>query len=156
MQYTTTVGEMIDYDATPAEAAFLARVRAAAEDPGVAEGQLVELVYGLDNPVLEAGIFPGRGAVTKAVFARPIYHVLLDLIDVKRIQHGTLDPAAAAARYTMTVTEAADRLGVHASAVRQAVQAKKIAAQKQGGTWLLDPASVDAYRVTKGPAGGGS
>jgi excisionase family DNA binding protein len=153
-RYTTTVGEMVEYDATPEEAAFLARVRSAVEDPRVTVGELTDLVYGLDNPVLERGIFPARGAVTKAVFARPIYHVMLDLLDVKRLQHGQLDMAAAARRYSMTIAEAAEQLGVHTSAVRQAVQAHKIAARKQGGSWLLDPASVEAYRVTRGPSGG--
>lgn len=147
-QHTTIAGETLEYPRPPGElAAFLAHVRSAAEDPRVSEGELVELIYGSENPLLDHTIFKGRGAVTREVFANPIYHVMLDLLDAKRVQAGTLDPERAAQRYSMTVTEAAERLEMTTSAVRQAIGAHRLAAWKSpSGPYLLDPHSVDTYR----------
>lgn len=146
-RHTTIAGETLEYPRPTGElAAFLARVRAAAEDPRVSEGELVELLYGRENPLLDHTIFRGRGAVTREVFANPVYHVMLDLLDAKRVQVGTLDPERAAQRYSMTVTEAAEVLGMTTSAVRQAIAAKHLAAWKTGPVYLLDPSSVETYR----------
>lgn len=116
---------------------------------------MIELIYGRENPILDQTIFEDRGAVTKKVFADPAYHVLLDLLDTKRVQTGALDLAKAAARFTMTVSEAAERLGLSTSAVRQAIAAKKIPAMKRGPVYFLDPHGVDTYgrfSLRRGPA----
>lgn len=146
-RHTTIAGETLEYARPgPDLAAFLARVRTAADDPRVSEHALVELIYGSENPILDHTIFRGRGAVTRETFANPVYHVMLDLLDAKRVQVGTLDPDRAAQRYTMTVTEAAGELDMTTSAVRQAIASKKLAAWKKGGVYLLDPHSVATYR----------
>lgn len=145
--YTTIAGETLEYPRPgPEVAAFLSRVRAAAEDPRVSEGALVELIYGSENPILDHTIFKGRGAVTLEVFENPVYHVMLDLLSAKRVQLGTLDPERAASRYTMTVSEAAAALEMTPSAVRQAIASKRLAAWKPGNEYLLDPHSVATYR----------
>ncbi len=149
-RYTTLAGEPIEYERpAPALSGFLARVHDAANDPSVTESELVELVYGRENPLLRQDILPHHGVVTKEVFANPVYHVLLDLLARKRVAQGTLDPERAAGEYSLTVTEAAKRLAVHPSAVRQAIQAHKLDAVKRGGIHLLKPASVDSYRVSR-------
>lgn len=147
-RHTTIAGEVLEYARPgPDLARFLARVRAAAEDPRVSEHELVELIYGRENPLLDQTIFPGRGAVTREAFANPLYHVMLDLLDAKRISVGTLDPVRAAGRYTMTVSEAAAELGVSPSAVRQAIERGQLASWKKGPRLhLLDPHSVATYR----------
>lgn len=147
-RHTTIAGEVLEYPRPgPELARFLARVHAAANDPRVSEHELVELIYGRENPLLDLTIFPGRGAVTRAVFENPVYHVMLDLLDAKRVQAGTLDPERAAGRYTMTVTEAAEQLGVSTSAVRQAIERGQLASWKKGPRLhLLDPHSVATYR----------
>lgn len=148
-RYETVSGKALEYETPrPEVAAFLARVRAAAEDPRVTEGDLISLIYGRDNPILDQTIFPARGAVTPETFRDPVYHVMTDLLDLKRIQAGTLDPQKAAAEYTMPVSEAAKRLGVTQSAIRTAISTHRLDARKQGGRHLLRPASVEAYRVT--------
>jgi excisionase family DNA binding protein len=147
-RHTTIAGEELEYPRPgPELASFLARVRAAANDPRVSEHALVELIYGKENPLLDQTIFPGRGAVTRAAFENPVYHVMLDLLDQKRIAVGALDPERAAARYTMTVTEAAAELGITSSAVRQAVAAGHLPAwKKHERLLLLDPSAVATYR----------
>ena len=85
-RYTTILGEVIEYPAPSSEvAAFLERVKRAAHDPSVSEAQLSELVYGRENPVLDQTIFPGRGAVTKAVHANPVWPVMQDLLDAMQL-----------------------------------------------------------------------
>jgi excisionase family DNA binding protein len=154
-QHTTVAGEVIEYERPCDELArFLSRIVAATNDPGVSEQELVDLVYGPGNPLLDQTIFEGRGAVTKEVFADPLYHVMLDLLDQKRVRARALDPARALAEFTMTVTEVAMRLEMSDSAVRQAIKAKHLAAIKRGKSYLVDRRSVATYRnhvVRRGP-----
>lgn len=147
-RHTTIAGEVLEYPHPDAELArFLARVRTAAEDPRVSEHELVDLIYGSENPLLDHTIFKGRGAVTLKAFENPVYHVMLDLLDAKRVQVGTLVPERAGARYTMPVADAAAELGITPSAVRQAVERGQLAAWKANARMLLlDPQSVRTYR----------
>lgn len=144
--YKTIVGETLEYETpTPEIAAFLSRVMLAAHDPNVTEPALTELVFGKENPVLDQTIFPGRGAVTKAVMASPLYHVMMDLVGAKRLQVGTLAPNAYDA-FKLTVNEVAKELDVTPGAVRQAIAAGTLTAIKRGATYLIDPRSVATYR----------
>lgn len=146
--YKTIAGEELEYPTpTPDVAAFLSRVMAAAHDPTVSEPALTELIYGKENPVLDQTIFPGRGAVTKAVMANPVYHVMHDLLGAKRLQVGTLSPNAFDA-FTLTVSEAAKELDVTPGAVRQAIERKLLPAIKRGPTYFLDHRGVKSYRET--------
>lgn len=149
-RYTTIAGEVIEYE-TPGRdvAAFLARLVDAAHDPRVTESVMVDLIYGAENPLLRKDIIPGRGVVTKEVFADPVYHVMTDLLGVKRVQLGTLDPEAARDEYTITVTEAAERLGVHPSAVRQAIAAKRLDAVKRGHQHMIRPSALESFRISR-------
>lgn len=133
---------------TRAEQKFLSRVRAAAQDPAIDETEIDSLVWGVENPVLTIHPETGSPVVDREAFARPAFQVMLDLVDQKRVLLGSLDPAAAAARYTMRVREAADKLGIHTATVRHAIKSKRLAAWKKGATYYLDPASVDSYKVS--------
>jgi hypothetical protein len=152
--YKMLSGEELDLPPLTGEVArFVARARAALEDPTVSDVQLTDLVYGLENPLLDRELMPGRAVVTKAVFTDPVWHMLCDLIGRKRAAVGNLDLARAEARYTMTVPEAAGAAGVHESAVRQAIAAKRLTAWKRGARWFLDPEEVGRYRPgPQGPA----
>lgn len=151
--YTMLSGRTLSYDIPrPEVARFLARVVDAAHDPNVTESTLTGLIYGTDNPLLDQTIFKGRGAVTPETVANPVYHVMLDYLDQKRIQAGTLDLAASHDRYTMTVAEAAGQIGMSTGAVRQAILKGRLGAIKKGGQWYLRPAGVKAYqRSNRGP-----
>lgn len=147
-------GETIEYERpTGPLAAFLRRVRDAVNDPRVTETELSALIYGTENPLLDQSVLPGRGVVTRAVFADPVYHLMLDLLSQKRVQEGTLDVDKAAARYTLTVAQAAERAGVHESAIRQAIAANRLSAWKRGTRLYLAEDDVDAYKPARhGPA----
>lgn len=159
-RYTAINGEVIEYPTPDAKtAAFLARVIAATNDPRVSEGELVELVYGKENPILDQTLFPGRGAVTADVFENPLYHVMSDLICQKQVLEGRFDRVRAAERYTLSVNEAAEVIGVTPDAVRKAIKAHKIPAWQREGSWRLDPRDVETYKthvVPRKPRSGGS
>lgn len=143
-------GEAVTYpEPPPALAGFISTVRAAVEDETVTENDLIRLLYGIDNPLLVQGIIPGRGAVTREVLQNPVYHVLLDLLAQKQSSTGRLDKSRLGERFTMSVGDAAEKLGISRQAVIGAIHRKRLAAHKSGDTWFVDPASVDGYMVSK-------
>ena len=127
---------------------YLRKVEQAAADPTVDEIEVAALVWNTDNPYLQIHPDTGAAIADRAAYDSVVFQIMLDLIDQKRINLGTLDPEAAAARYTLTVKEAADKLGIHAATVRKAIDAKRLAAWKRGGTYMLDPASVASYKIS--------
>lgn len=151
--YALLSGEAVDYDATPELAAFLERAEAYVQDPDVSVSDMVELLYGEENPLLVKGVIAGRGFVTAEVLAHPAYRVMVDMLDRKRIQLGKLHPAAVEAAHSLTVVDAAKRLGISTGAVRQAITGGRLAAIKRNGQYWLRPEALASYRVSrKGPA----
>jgi hypothetical protein len=130
-----------------AETDFLARAQAAAKDPTVSVDQMIELLYGPENPILDTTFLPGRAMVTRAVFERPLYHVLGDLLGFKRIQHGKLDMAAAAARYNISVEDAARQLGTSPESVLALIRARRLAVHFRDGQWWVSPETIASYTV---------
>ncbi len=152
-KYTTIAGEEIAYP-TPAPdvAALLSALVDAVNDPIVSESEIIELIYGKENPLLRQDVLPHHGVVTKEVFDNPLYHVMTDLLGRKRVQLGTLNVDKALSQYTMTVSEAAEELGIHPSAVRQAIKTRRLAGVKKGSQYFLRPLSVRSYKVSqRGP-----
>jgi excisionase family DNA binding protein len=156
-QHQLLDGDTLEYYGAPEVLEFVERVRKASEDASVPERALTELIWGLENPLLDTTVVPGKAYATRATYEHPAWDVLMDLESRKRIQVGTLDLDRAHSKYTLTVAEAAERLGMHESAVRQAIQARKLAAIKRNGQHFLDPKSVQAYRKgNRGPKAGGN
>lgn len=156
-KHTTVTGEIIEYPRPTGElATFMARLVDATNDPHVSEAELLDLIYGKANPLLDQSIFPNHGAVTKAVFANPTYHVMQDLLGRKRVQAGTLDLEEVRGAATMSVAEAAAELGATPAGVRKAIREKRLAAVKVGRGYHLDPrdvATFKRFRRARGPDG---
>lgn len=145
--YECLSGALIDYPEPPPDvAAFLDRAKSATTDPLVDLVGMNQLIFGERNPLLDRST--GRAMVTRAVFENPLYRVLNDLLDVKAVNLGLLDLNAAAAAYTVTVIEAADRLGITPASVRAAIVSGKLAARKRNGEWYLRPEAVSSYKVS--------
>jgi excisionase family DNA binding protein len=147
--YLLASGETLEYLPPPPDvAAFLERVRSAANDPAVSPNQMIELIYGLENPLLDKTMLPGRAMVTRAVLDNPVYHIMIDMLFRKRLAaaNQTLDQVAAT--HTISVREAARRLGITESSVRAAITARKLAAWMRNGQWYLRPESVASYKVS--------
>lgn len=79
-------GGVIEYESSPELEAFLPRVLRLLKDPTKTEDDMVEIVYGPDNPILDKKLIPSRGAVTKATIGSPIYRMFTDLLERKRRQ----------------------------------------------------------------------
>ncbi len=139
---------VIEFGATPEASEFLRRLAHALTDPRVTAAAMTDLVYSAENPVLDKSVVPGKGYVTAAVHADPVYQVMADMLWRKRAQEGVQAPAA-----TMTITQAAQLHGVHPSAIRQAIAAGRLQATKMGGTYFLRRPDVEAFKpARRGPA----
>ncbi|WP_438032153.1 helix-turn-helix domain-containing protein [Sorangium sp. So ce204] len=148
-QYTLLSGETVEFPTPAGElGAFLSRVLAAARDPSVSDAELLDLVLGPENPLLDRTAVAGRSVATADVYRDPAFHVMLDCVARKRLppDSAVVTPRT---RFTMTVPDAAHQLGISESAVRQAIYAGRLRASKEGGTYYLDPQSVAGYRVSK-------
>lgn len=145
-------GELVEFAPSVEEEAFLRRLEGIVRDGTLHAEALETLLWSEENPLLDTSLVPGRAFATKETLDNPAWRVMRDLLDRRRTADGTLDWEAAQARYTVTVREAAGELGIHESAVRQAIQAGRLAAVKRGGQHFLDSASVKRYHVSnRGP-----
>lgn len=149
MQHTTLSGQIIECEPSAAVAKFIELVRKATEDRKVTEDALVALVYGKENPLLDQSVFAARGAVTPEVLAEPAYHVLADYLVRKRVQVEGTDPAKLAARYTLTVAEAATRKGVTPDGIRKAIRERRLPAWVKNGELFIEPRTLDAMSLGK-------
>ena len=148
--YTTLSGRAVEYPDPPAEvAAHLDRIRAAVENPKATVDDVLALVYGAGNPILDHDYFPGRAMVTAAVVANPVYAVMSDMIGRKEVALGLLDIEKAHAAYTVDVPAAAARIGVTQQAVRSAIDTGRLAALYRNGQWWVRPEAVASFRVSK-------
>lgn len=151
--HTTASGHRIEYEASPKVVAFLRRLAGMVGDEQVTTQQLIGLAYSLENPILDPTMFPGRGAVTRAVLDDPAYGVVTDLVFRKQLVEDGCDVERIAAQYSMTVGEAAAQLGVTEGAIRQAIAAKRLGSWvKEGGRHYIDPRALKTLEVgTRAP-----
>jgi excisionase family DNA binding protein len=156
--HETLSGQRIEYDPDPKVAKFLARVEALEQDPKATEDDLIRLIYGQENPIMNKDLLPGRGAVTREVLDNPVYHVLTDLLFRKRLAETGTPVEKVAARYTVTVAEAAAELGVSEEAVRRLVRERKLASWKRDGLTYLDPKALSTLQrgAQRGPVASGT
>jgi excisionase family DNA binding protein len=154
--HVTLSGHEIRYEAGPELAGFLERARSLAENPGATSKDLLALVYGQGNPLLDRSHLREHGVVTAAVLDQPAFQVLQDLILRKDLRERGIEVETVAARFTMTVAEAAERLGVHVSAVSKAIHAGRLGSWVKGREgpgrsrqFYLDPDGLGAL----GPVG---
>jgi excisionase family DNA binding protein len=159
LKYETITGHTIELDdPAPEVARFIGKVEALAAEKRTTEEQLIGLVYSDQNPILERSPVGGAPLVTKGVLGTAPYRILKDLLERKRIAEQKIDVEKLAAGYTLTTAEAAERLGVHESAIRQAAADGRLASWVKGGKhhfhpkWLDDFGAASEKRGRPGPA----
>ncbi len=108
---------------------------------------MIGLAYSSENPILDSTLHPGRGVVTKAVIDDPVYGVVTDLLFRKRVVQDDVDVDKLAAKFSMSVAEAAAELGIHESAVRQAIAAKRLPSWLKEGRHYVDPRALKTLEV---------
>ena len=144
-------GETLEYEKPQGELAmFIDDPRTAVDDSTITEGAFIERLYSPKNPLLDKDMMPGRGTVTKAVFADVRYHLMGDLLGRKRVALGTLDMEKVRARYSMTVKDAAAAAGVDENAIHQAIAARRLSSMRENGERRVDPAQIATYRLAYG------
>lgn len=150
--HTTASGHRIEYEATPKVETFLRRLHDLATDRDVSTQEMTGIAYSTENPILDHTMFPGRGAVTREVLDNPAYGVVTDLLFRKQLAEQGTTPDKIAEKYSMTVADAALELGIHESAVRQAIAAKRLASWLKNGRHYVDPRALKTLEVgTRGP-----
>jgi len=151
--HQSLTGHRIEYpDLEAPVEKFVCRVQAQLEDDTATEDDMIALIYGSENPILDHTLFPERGAVTREVLDNPVYHVLTDLLARKRFKERSYDTEKLAARYTLTVRDAAQQLGIAEGAVRQAIAARRIPSWIKGNRHYIDPKALETLEVgTRGP-----
>lgn len=148
MRWTTLSGrELALPDPAGEPGTYWQRLQAAAADPAVSHEALLALVHHEDNPLLDRLLMPGSGSLTRAALESPLYRAMTDLLGRKQVQLGLLDLATAGAPYTVTLDEAAEALGLGSTAVRQAIDAYRLAGWKKGSAWFIHPESLAAYKA---------
>lgn len=147
--HETVSGHRIEYeDDDPKVARFLKRVQALVDDKKATEDDVIALAYGRENPFLEHhAVFPDRGAVTKAVSENPVYHVLLDLLFRKRVQIDGTDIDRLAAKFSLTLEEAAARRRVTVDGLRKAIKDRRLPSWIKEGKPYLDPRSLETFEL---------
>jgi hypothetical protein len=138
--HDTLTGHRIEYpEPEPKLEKFLKRAQALAEDPAASEDDLVALLYGRENPILDHTLFPTRGAVTREVLENTVYHVLTDLLARKSVQARKVDPDKLSRDYTLTVAQAAAEVGLTPDAIRKAIHSRKLPSWVKDGQYYLNP-----------------
>lgn len=147
--YEILEGHRIEYpDPEPKLERFLKRVQAVFDDPRKTDNDMIALIYGRENPLLEAT----NGMVTREVFDNPLYRVLGDLIVRKRVAMDGTDPERMAAMYTLTVADVAARKGVSEDAIRKAVREGRLSSWVKGGSYFFEARAIEAVPLgTRGP-----
>lgn len=138
--HESLTGQRIEYDdPEPAVARLLKAARAIVDDPKRTSDELIALVYGRGNPILDQTMFPERGAVTKAVLDNPVYQVLTDLLARKEAQERGTNFERVAAKYTLSVAAAAEQLEVTEDAVRRAIRGRRLPAWVKEKAYFVNP-----------------
>lgn len=146
-------GDTISVHVPDDVALFLERLDSAVHDPSIADDQVFNWVHGCENPMLTEDLFPGQRKLTGEVSRHPLFFVMWDFIQRKRVASGTLDLDALNARHSLSVAEAGNELGVSMKSLRKAIHGGRIPALRRDGQWFLDPDTVERYCVVlRGPA----
>jgi excisionase family DNA binding protein len=143
--YETLSGHKIEYPDPDAKLErLLKRARELLDDRKATEDDLVVLIYGDENPLLDRTLFPERGMVTKEVLENPAYHVLCDLLARKRAAIKGQTAEQLGRPFTLTVPQAAELLKVSEDTINRGIRARRIPSWVKDGQRYLDPRVLPA------------
>lgn len=140
------------------EVAFLKNLQRMAKS-GVSFFEIERLAIGPGSPALQ-----GWSRVTPEIVSSPLYRVASDIATRAGIAEGLIlapehegkRKEIPADRSLMSVTQAANTLGLSRAAVHKAIQQKRLAAQRFGNVVLVSRDGVESYkraRAERVPAG---
>jgi excisionase family DNA binding protein len=123
---------------------------------GLSFFELERVAIGPGSPALQ-----GWSRVTREIVNSPLYRVAADIATRAGIAEGLIlapehedkRPQIPTDRSLMSVTQAANTLGISRAAVHKAIQQKRLAAQRYGNVVLVDREAVARYQRQRGDAG---
>jgi excisionase family DNA binding protein len=146
LEYRLMNGEVVDLGGLPREdLAFLLDLQRRAMEE--------EDYFDLERSVCGPGAYPLKGSlrVTREVHDSPLFLAAEDITYRAGIRQGVMAPNEdddlVPTEGIMSVTEAAEQLGITRSAVIKAAQAGRLKGRKIGKTWALLRRSVESYEV---------
>lgn len=149
-------GETIGLEDVEArDVAFLKNLQRMATS-GISFFELERVAIGPGSPALQ-----GWSRVTPEIVSSPLYRVAADIATRAGIAEGlVLAPEhedkrsqIPADRSLMSVTQAANRLGISRAAVHKAIQQKRLAAQRYGNVLLVNREAVLRYKRERSQSG---
>lgn len=142
-------GETIGLEDVEArDVAFLKNLQRMATS-GISFFELERVAIGPGSPALQ-----GWSRVTREIVSSPLYRVAADIATRAGIAEGLIlapehedrRSQIPADRSLMSVTQAANTLGISRAAVHKAIQQKRLAAQRYGNVLLVNREAVQRYR----------
>ncbi|CAN0475790.1 unnamed protein product, partial [Laminaria digitata] len=155
MTWTTIDGRVLAIDLPGAEMReFLERLRGMLLNEDVSELDMIELVFGEDNPLTSNASESPRGrSIDHKKLAAPEGLMMRDLLLRKQIARlGKTPEDVLAERHTMTIRQAAASAGVSVQSIIDAIDEEVIAGAMIHGVSMVTPSSVDAYILSRGGA----
>jgi hypothetical protein len=149
-RHVDLTGRILEYPVPePRVVQFIARLAEAAADPHLTPAEVRGLAFGPDNPILARhptlpGAYPDATTVRD-----PIYWVCVDLIMRAEARAAGVSTDTASAPFTMTVMEAARKLGRYQHAIQNAIKNRTLHAWVRAGRLYLLPKEVEAYSVPR-------
>ncbi len=144
--YPLLSGEIVDLRRlNPEERRFLSALKARARKK---EGDYFDLLRSVKGP----GAFPLRGGpITPEVAVSPLYRAAHDIVDRVGIEQGYLLPPGVALDVPRTgewvsMTQAAELIGVSRTAVHQALLEKRLEGLRVGNAWIIERPKALAYK----------
>jgi excisionase family DNA binding protein len=143
-------------DVEARDLAFLKNLQRMATS-GISFFELERVAIGPGSPALQ-----GWSRVTREIVSSPLYRVAADIATRAGIAEGlVLAPEhedkrrqIPADRSLMSVTQAANTLGISRAAVHKAIQQKRLEAQRYGNVLLVDRKAVLRYKRERSGGGG--
>lgn len=142
-------------DVVARDLAFLKNLQRMATS-GISFFELERVAIGPGSPALQ-----GWSRVTREIVSSPLYRVAADIATRAGIAEGlVLAPEhedkrsqIPANRTLMSVTQAANTLGISRAAVHKAIQQERLPAQRFGNVLLVDREAVQRYKRERSPSG---
>ncbi len=134
---------------------FLKNLQRMAKD-GISFFELERMAIGPGSPALQ-----GWSRVTREIVRSPLYRVAADIATRAGIAEGLIlapehedkRTQIPADRSLMSVTQAANTLGISRAAVHKAIQQKRLAAQRYGNVLLVSRDAVLRYKQERAEGG---
>jgi len=157
-RYKLLSGQTVSLEDLPArDVAFLKNLQRMAKD-AISFFEVERVAIGPGSPALQ-----GWSRVTPEIVSSPLYCVASDIATRAGIEEGLILAAQheqkrsqiPADRSLMSVTQAANTLGISRAAVHKAIQQKRLAAHRYGNVILLSRDAVQNYKEHRGEGGRG-